>query len=55
MESLPEELWNKIHLSNSHPCADIMRPLIESTHYLITNCPVEKKVNLITEAVSLLN
>ena len=43
MESLPDEIWNKIHLFNSHPCADIMRPLIDSTHYLITECPVETR------------
>ena len=42
MESLPDEIWNKIHLFNSHPCADIMKPLIESAHCLITDCPVEK-------------
>ena len=43
MERLPEEIWNKIHLFNSHPCADIIRPLIKSTHFLITECPVETR------------
>jgi len=32
MESLPVEIWNKIQLFNSHPCADLIRNQITSCY-----------------------
>ncbi len=31
MIQLPSSVWNKIKLYNSHPCADIIKPLISKT------------------------
>ena len=32
MSQLPEDIWNKINLYNSHPCADIIRNLRIELH-----------------------
>jgi len=33
----PEEMWNKISLYNSHPCADLMRPHIDKVNFIIND------------------
>ena len=35
MKSLPEDIWNKINLYNSHPCADMMRPHITKVNVML--------------------
>jgi hypothetical protein len=32
---LPQDIWNKINLYNSHPCADIVRPLIDACNDIV--------------------
>ena len=32
---LPEDVWNKISLYVSHPCADLMKPLIKKWQWLV--------------------
>ena len=38
---LPTELWLKIRMYNSHPCADIMNVLIDGTDFFVKTCPIE--------------
>ena len=42
MSQLPQDIWNKIHLYNSHPCADMIRELKEEAqednHFIEDYC-----------------
>lgn len=37
MTQLPDHIWNKINLYNSHPCADIMRPYIDKVDLIMAD------------------
>ena len=32
---LPQDVWSKISFYNSHPCADLMKPLIKQWEWLV--------------------